>query len=96
MIDEIIDKLAVKIADIILGKIDILPPRQKGVVKKCFENNGFITADDGQEYYISFMDVLNQKDSGGYSYLEEGQSVEFTIGKNSRGIAAKEVMVINV
>jgi len=49
---------------------------------------GFITAESGEEVFVHFSSV--QMD--GYKNLEEGQSVEFEIEKDDKGLKAKSVV----
>jgi len=62
----------------------------KGTVKwfNAKKGYGFITAESGEEVFVHFSSV--QMD--GYKNLEEGQSVEFEIEKDDKGLKAKSVV----
>lgn len=54
---------------------------------KCFSNGwGFITGDDGRDYYFSSSNV--DIPSG---YLPEGYTVSFTASANDRGLCARNI-----
>ncbi len=61
----------------------------KGKVKwfNAKKGYGFITADTGEEVFVHFSEI--QMD--GYKSLDEGQSVEFEIEKDAKGMKAKAV-----
>lgn len=51
---------------------------------------GFITAEDGQDYFAHFSQI--QKD--GYKSLDEGDNVEFDISEGDRGPQATYIEVV--
>lgn len=59
-----------------------------GQVKKYYRKKGygFITGDDGNEYFVSYADINTPSRS-----LDEGYTVEFTASKNDHGCVAKNV-----
>ena len=65
---------------------------QKGIVK-CFNNErgyGFITnEEDGKDIFVHYSDIVGD----GYRYLNEGESVSYTLGSNEKGEIATNVVV---
>lgn len=52
---------------------------------------GFITvADGGQDYFVHYTNI----EMSGFRVLEEGQTVEFTVGSGQKGPQAESVRVI--
>ena len=50
---------------------------------------GFISAEDGQDYFVHYKDILMEK----YKYLNPGNKVEFEVGVNEKNSKAKAVNV---
>lgn len=63
---------------------------QNGTVKwfNSDKGYGFISGEDGQDYFVHYSDILGE----GYRFLEEGQSVLYVIGENSKGKMATNVV----
>ena len=53
---------------------------------------GFITQKHGPDVFVHFSKILNT--NNGYKSLNEGQQVEFSIGRGARGPQAEEVNVL--
>ncbi len=51
---------------------------------------GFITVADGQDVFVHYSSI----DMAGYRVLEEGQTVEFTLGSGQKGPQAESVRVV--
>jgi cold shock protein len=52
---------------------------------------GFITvAEGGQDYFVHYTNI----DMSGFRVLEEGQTVEFTVGSGQKGPQAESVRVV--
>jgi CspA family cold shock protein len=51
---------------------------------------GFITVPEGQDVFVHYSNI----EMNGYRVLEEGQSVEFSVGSGQRGPQAEAVRVI--
>jgi len=51
---------------------------------------GFITASDGQDVFVHYSSI----EMTGFRVLEEGQSVEFSIGTGQKGPQAESVHVV--
>lgn len=64
---------------------------QKGTVKWFNSEKGYglIADESGQEYFVHYSDIVGD----GYRNLTEGQSVVYTIGENSKGKTATNVIV---
>jgi len=62
----------------------------KGKVKWFHRERGygFIQKDDGTDIFVHISGVRERKT------LTEGQSVQFEIGRNSKGPVAKEVLIL--
>jgi CspA family cold shock protein len=67
--------------------------RVNGVVKWFNANKGygFISNKEGEDLFVHFSSI---RDNGGYRSLDEGQEVEFTIGKGDKGPQAKDVVIL--
>ena len=52
---------------------------------------GFITGDDGKEYFVYFNDIVMD----GYKTLSQGQEVTFDTKETERGIAAANVTPVD-
>lgn len=61
---------------------------QKGTVKWFNKGYGFITGEDGQDYFAHFSDI--QMD--GYKTLSEGQEVEFDVIDTEKGAQAINII----
>ena len=63
-----------------------------GIVKffDAKKGYGFITGDDGQEYFVHFSAIK----SDGFKTLNEGDKVEFSLTTDDRGTKAVDVKVI--
>lgn len=48
---------------------------------------GFITADGGEDIFVHYSNI----DMNGFRVLEEGQTVEFTVGAGQKGPQAEAV-----
>ena len=66
--------------------------REKGTVKwfNAEKGYGFITREQGDDIFVHFRSIQGE----GYRTLEEGQKVEFTVGKGKKGPEAENVNVI--
>ena len=64
----------------------------KGKVKwfDAKKGYGFIVSDAGEDVFVHFSSIQG----GGYKSLEEGQSVEFEIERDQKGLKAKNVTKI--
>jgi CspA family cold shock protein len=51
---------------------------------------GFITVADGQDVFVHYSNI----DMSGFRVLEEGQTVEFTVGAGQKGPQAESVRVV--
>ena len=51
---------------------------------------GFITVTDGQDVFVHYSNI----DMSGFRVLEEGQTVEFTVGAGQKGPQAESVRVV--
>src|SRR5690349_18761616 len=51
---------------------------------------GFITVADGQDVFVHYSNI----DMSGFRVLEEGQTVEFTVGTGQKGPQAESVRVV--
>ena len=52
---------------------------------------GFIGRDNGEDVFVHFSAI----DMNGYKQLKEGQKVEFSIEKGSKGLQAAEVVTVD-
>lgn len=52
---------------------------------------GFISLDSGKEVFAHFSEIKTK----GYTFLRQGQTVEFTIQDDKKGAKAKNIVVIN-
>ena len=60
---------------------------------KWFDNKkgyGFILAEDGREIFVHYTAVVTE----GFKSLSVGQSVEYEIGENEKGVQAVNVKVV--
>ena len=64
--------------------------RKRGIVKWFDEKKGygFISQEDGPDIFCHFSAIK----SNGFKTLEEGQEVEFSIGRSHLGPQAQEVV----
>lgn len=65
---------------------------QKGKVK-WFNNEkgfGFITSDDGQDFFVHFSGIAGE----GYKTLQEAAEVEFDISQTDKGSMAVNVKLV--
>ena len=51
---------------------------------------GFITVTDGQDVFVHYSNI----EMSGFRVLEEGQSVEFTVGSGQKGPQAEAVRLL--
>ena len=67
--------------------------RETGVVKwfNSSKGYGFITRDQGTDVFVHYSAIRGE----GYRSLEEGQRVEFTVGKGEKGPQAQDVDVLS-
>ncbi len=67
--------------------------RVRGVVKwfNASKGYGFISNENGEDVFVHYSSI---RDTGGYRTLEEGQEVEYTLGKDKKGLQAKDVVVV--
>ncbi|HCX90853.1 MAG: hypothetical protein COW04_07150 [Deltaproteobacteria bacterium CG12_big_fil_rev_8_21_14_0_65_43_10] len=67
--------------------------RETGVVKwfNSSKGYGFITRDQGTDVFVHYSALRGE----GYRSLEEGQRVEFTVGKGEKGPQAQDVDVLS-
>lgn len=65
--------------------------RVKGTVKwfNSSKGYGFISREDGDDVFVHYQSIVGE----GYRTLEEGQTVEFTVGQGQKGPQAQEVKV---
>lgn len=52
---------------------------------------GFIARPDGEDVFVHHSNIAGQ---GGFKTLEEGQSVQFDIGRGRKGDEAQNVVVL--
>ncbi|MEW6615393.1 MAG: cold-shock protein [Thermodesulfobacteriota bacterium] len=66
--------------------------RETGTVKwfNTSKGYGFITRDQGTDIFVHYSAIRGE----GYRSLEEGQRVEFTVGKGEKGPQAQDVDVL--
>jgi len=71
----------------------IVAERETGVVKwfNSSKGYGFITRDQGTDVFVHYSALRGE----GYRSLEEGQRVEFTVGKGEKGPQAQDVDVLS-
>ncbi len=64
--------------------------RERGVVKwfNAEKGYGFISREQGADIFVHFSAI----ESDGFRTLEEGDSVEFTVGEGSKGPKAEGVV----
>ncbi len=67
--------------------------RETGTVKwfNTSKGYGFITRDQGTDIFVHYSAIRGE----GYRSLEEGQRVEFTVGKGEKGPQAQDVDIIS-
>ena len=67
--------------------------RETGTVKwfNSSKGYGFITRDQGTDVFVHYSALRGE----GYRSLEEGQRVEFTVGKGEKGPQAQDVEVLS-
>ena len=65
--------------------------RVKGTVKwfNSSKGYGFISREGGEDVFVHYQSIVGD----GYRTLEEGQTVEFTVGQGQKGPQAQEVKV---
>jgi len=65
---------------------------EQGTVKwfNAAKGFGFIARQNGEDIFVHFSAIQ----SGGYRSLEEGQAVEFTVGKGKKGLQAENVKAL--
>lgn len=60
---------------------------------KWFDNKkgyGFILTDDGHEVFVHYTGIVAE----GFKSLSEGQTVEYEIGSNDKGVQAVNVTIV--
>lgn len=64
----------------------------KGTVKwfNAAKGYGFISREGGEDVFVHYQSIVGD----GFKTLEEGQTVEFTIGEGQKGPQANEVKVV--
>ena len=67
--------------------------RVTGVVKwfNAAKGYGFISRSEGEDVFVHYSVI---RENGGFRTLEEGQTVEFTVGQGDKGIQAQDVVVV--
>lgn len=67
--------------------------RETGTVKwfNTSKGYGFITRDQGTDIFVHYSAIRGE----GYRSLEEGQRVEFDVGKGEKGPQAQDVDLIS-
>lgn len=67
--------------------------RETGTVKwfNTSKGYGFITRDQGTDIFVHYSAIRGE----GYRSLEEGQRVEFSVGKGEKGPQAQDVDLIS-
>jgi cold shock protein len=65
---------------------------EQGTVKwfNAAKGFGFIARQNGEDIFVHFSAIQ----SNGYRSLEEGQAVEFTVGKGKKGLQAENVRAL--
>ena len=65
---------------------------EQGTVKwfNAAKGFGFISRQNGEDIFVHFSAIQ----SNGYRSLEEGQAVEFTVGKGKKGLQAENVKAL--
>jgi cold shock protein len=65
---------------------------EQGTVKwfNAAKGFGFIARQNGEDIFVHFSAIQ----SNGYRSLEEGQAVEFTVGKGKKGLQAENVKAL--
>lgn len=58
-----------------------------GTVKWFKKSYGFITGEDGQDYFVHFSNILKN----GFKTLKEGEKVSFDVSENEKGKIAINV-----
>lgn len=66
--------------------------RKQGTVKwfNSSKGYGFITTNEGNDVFVHYQSIVGD----GFKSLDEGQSVEFTVGEGPKGPQATEVKVL--
>ncbi|RMH87356.1 MAG: cold shock domain-containing protein [Calditrichaeota bacterium] len=66
--------------------------RVTGTVKwfSAQKGYGFISTGEGQDIFVHYTSIQGT----GYRSLEEGQTVEFTVVENEKGLQAQDVVVL--
>jgi CspA family cold shock protein len=66
--------------------------RETGTVK-WFNNKkgfGFIVREEGEDIFVHFSSIKTE----GFKSLQEGQKVEFSVGKTEKGPQAQDVTIV--
>lgn len=66
--------------------------RIQGTVKwfNAGKGYGFISREGGEDVFVHFSAIIAE----GYRSLEEGQRVEFAVGKGPKGLQAESVTIL--
>ena len=60
----------------------------KGTVKWFKGNYGYITGEDGKDYFVHFSDIL----ADGFKTLNQGEEVDFEATESEKGLQAVNVV----
>lgn len=60
----------------------------KGTVKWFKGNYGYITGEDGKDYFVHFSDIL----ADGFKTLKQGEEVDFEATESEKGLQAVNVV----
>lgn len=65
-----------------------------GIVKwfNAEKGFGFIEQKQGPDVFVHFKNILNA--NNGFRTLDEGQQVQFILGRGAKGLQAEEVSII--
>lgn len=60
----------------------------KGTVKWFKGNYGYITGEDGKDYFVHFSDIF----ADGFKTLKQGEEVDFEATESEKGLQAVNVV----